>query len=88
MELTTDEIIEKCAEQCLRYTRNTLSSYKYERTCVACRYNVLGRKIELTKIQRKRVNFLNKIKISERKIKRIGIDVYRIYESVDFNDFF
>ena len=32
MELTEDEVIQKCAKQCLHCSRNTLLPYEYEFT--------------------------------------------------------
>ena len=53
MELT-DEIIEKNAKHCGHCNRNTLLPYEYEWTCSSCAFNLIKRKHELTKIQRKR----------------------------------
>ena len=43
------------------------------------------RKHELSKIQRKRINFTNRIKYAELKIFCICIDVCKIYEGNDFD---
>ena len=59
MELTEDEIIEKYGKQCRHCNRNILLPYEYEITCFSCRYNVNKRKQELSKIQRKKINFIN-----------------------------
>ena len=50
MELTEDEIMKKCAKQCLHCSQNTLLPYKYEWTCIACGYILTKRKQELSEI--------------------------------------
>ena len=62
MELTEDQIIEKYGKKCRHCNRNTLLPYEYEFTCFVCRYNVNKRKHELSKIQRKKINFINRLK--------------------------
>ena len=62
MELTEDEDIEKYAENCGHCKRNTLLPYQYEFTCVSCGFNVNKRKHELSKIQGKKINFINLLK--------------------------
>ena len=44
--------------------------------CISCGYNVIIQKIELTKIQREKLHFINRLKYAEKKIKRICIDVH------------
>ena len=56
MELTEDEIIQKYAKRCGHCNRNILLPYECEFTCVSCNYNVIKRKHELSKIQRKNIN--------------------------------
>ena len=51
-------------------------------------YNIIKRKKELTKIQRKKVIFINRTQYSQQKIFCICIDVYKIYEGNDFNRIF
>ena len=80
MELTEDERIEKYAKICGHCNRNTLLPYEYEFTCIACGYNVNKRKHELSKIQRKKINFINRLKNAEVKIFFICLDVYKIYQ--------
>ena len=46
---------------------------------------MIKRKHELSKIQRKRKNFLNQLKYAELKIFRICLDVYKIYEGKDYD---
>ena len=58
MELTEDEIIQKCGKCCGHCNRNTLLPYEYEWTCFSCGYNVNKRKYELSKIQRKKLILL------------------------------
>ena len=88
MELTEDQIIEKYAKKCLHCSRNTLLPYEYEYTCFSCGYNVNKRKHELSKIQRKKINFTNRLKYAEVKIFSICVDVYKIYEGDDFNEIY
>ena len=57
MELTEDEIIQKLAKNCRHCNRNTLLPYENEFSCFSCGYNVIKRKHELSKIQRKRNKF-------------------------------
>ena len=84
MELTEDEIIQKYGKLCGHCNRNTLLPYEYEYTCFSCGYNVIKRKNELSKIQRKKINFINRLKYAEQKIFCICIDVYKIYEYDDY----
>ena len=58
MQLAADEIIEKYGKQCRHCNRNTLSPYEHEFTGFSCGYVVITRKHELSKIQRKRINFM------------------------------
>ena len=58
--------------------------YEYEYSCVSCGYNVVKRKHELSKKQRKK-NFINRLKYAEQKKFCICIDIYKNYESTDFN---
>ena len=53
MESTEDQKIEKYAKQRKHCTRKTLLPYEYEFTCISCGHNVIKRKSELIKIQRK-----------------------------------
>ena len=85
MESTDDQIIEKHAKHCRHCLRNTLRPYEYEFTCFACGYNVIKRKNELSKIQRKRIIFFNRLKYAEHKIFCICIEVYKICEGNDFD---
>ena len=84
MELTEDKIIQKYAKTCRHCNRNTLLPYEYLWTCYSCGYNVNKRKHELSKIHRKKINFINRLKYAEQKIFCICIDVYKIYEGNDF----
>ena len=85
MELTEDEIIEKYGKRCGHCNRNTLPSFEYEFTCFSCGFNVNKRKHELSKIQRKKINFINRLKYAEVKMFSIYVDVYKIYEGDDFD---
>ena len=67
MELSEDKFIEKYAKHCGHCNRNTLLPYEYEWSCLSSVYNVNKRKHELSKIQRKKINFINRSKYAERK---------------------
>ena len=88
MNLSEDQIIEKYAKKCGHCNRNTLIPYEYEFTCFSCGYNVIKRKHELSKIQRKKINFINRLKYAEQKIFCICIDIYKFYEGNDFNEIY
>ena len=68
--------------------RNTLLPYEYELTCFSCGCNVHRRKHELSKIQRKKINFINRLKYAEVKIFSICVDVDKFYEGDDFDEFY
>ena len=68
MELTENETNKKNAEQCGHCSQKTLLRYEYEWTCTPCRYNVIKRKHELSKIQRKKLDFIITLKYPEHKI--------------------
>ena len=68
MELTEDESIQKYAKKCLHCNRNMLLPYEYEWTCFSCGSNVYKQKHELSKIQKKKINFINRLKYAELKI--------------------
>ena len=87
MELTEDEIIEKYGKHCEHCNRNTLLPYEYEFTCFSCGFNVNKRKHELSKIQRKK-NFINRLKYAEQKIFCIFIDLYMIYDGIDYDEIY
>ena len=88
MELTEDEIILKYAKNCGHCNRNTLLPYEYEFSCLSCGFNVSKRKHELSKIQRKKINFINRLKYAEQKIYCICIDVYKIYEGDNYDEIY
>ena len=54
----------------------------------SCGYNVAKRKHELSKIQRKKKNFINRLKYAEVKYFSISVDVYKIYESDDYDEIY
>ena len=88
MELTEDEIIQKYGKFCGHCKRNTLLPYEYDYTCVSCGYNVNKRKHELSKIQRKKINFIIGLKYAEVKIFSICVDVYKIYEGDNYDEIY
>ena len=61
MELTEDETIQKYGKNCGHCNQNILLPYDYEFICFPCGYNVIKRKHELSKTQRKK--FSQSIKI-------------------------
>ena len=79
MELTEDEIIQNYCKKYGHCNRNTLLPNQYECACFSCGYNVIKRKHELSKIQRNKLNFINRLKYAEVKIFSIGVDVYKIF---------
>ena len=79
MESTEDEIIEKYGKRCGRCNPNCLLPYEYEFTCFACGYSVIKQKHQLSKLQRKKINFINRSNYAEGKIFSICVDVYKIY---------
>ena len=83
--MTEDQIIEKYGKQCRHCLTNTPLPYEYEFNCISCGYNINKRKHEITKIQRKKVNFLKSFNYAEQKTFRICIDVYEIYENNDYD---
>ena len=88
MNLSEDEIIQKYGKHCAHCNRNMLLPYEYEWTCFSCGYNVIKRKHELSKIQRKKINFVNRLKYAEVKIFSICVDVYKIYEGDDYDEIY
>ena len=88
MELTEDEIKQKYAKRCGYCNRNTLLPYEYEFTCIVCGYNVNKRKHELSKIQRKKINFIHGLKYAEVKTFSICVDVYKIYDGNGYDKIF
>ena len=85
MELTEDEVIQKYRKRCGHCNRNTSLPYEYEFTCFSSGYNVKKRKHELSKIQRKEKNFINRLKYTEVKILPLCVDVYRTYDGNDYD---
>ena len=75
MNLSEDEFIQKYGKNCGHCNGDTLLPYDYEYTCFSCGYNVNKRKNELSKIQRKKINFINRLKYAEVKIFSICVDV-------------
>ena len=88
MNFSEDEIIQKYAKNCGHGNRNTLLPYEYEFTCFSCGYNVNKQKHEPSKVQRKKINFINRLKYSEQKIFCICIDVYDIYNGNEYDEIY
>ena len=74
MELTQGERFKKYAKKCGHCPRNTLLLYEFEFTCFSCGYNVIRQKNELSKKQRKKINFINRLKYAEQEIFCICIE--------------
>ena len=85
MKLSEEKTIEKYGKHCGHCNGNTLLPYEYEFICFSSGYNVMKRKHEFSKCQRKRINFINRLKYAEHKNFCICVDVYQIYESNDFD---
>ena len=85
MDLSEDQIIAKYGNKSRHCNRNTLLPYEYEFTCIVCGYNVNKRKHELSKIQRKKINFINRLKYAEVIIFSICVDAYKKYEGDDYD---
>ena len=88
MNLSETEIIQKYAMKCGHCERNTLLPYENEWTCFSCGFNVIKRKHELSKMPRKKINFINRLKDAERKIFCICIDVYKIYNGNAYDEIY
>ena len=84
MGLTEDETFKKYDTLCEHFDRKTLLPYEYEWTCFGCGYNVIKRKDELYKNQRKRINFINRLNYAEHRKFWICVDVYKLYDGIDF----
>ena len=85
MESTKDEIIQNYGKKCGQCKRNTLLPYEYEWTCISCEFNLIKRKSELSKNERKKINFINRIKHAEHNVFCICFEVYQLYEGDDYN---
>ena len=79
MDRSEDEIIEKYGKGCGHCNRDTLLPYAFEFTGISCRFNLIKRKHELSETQRKRINFINRLKYAERKLFCVCKDVNKIY---------
>ena len=86
MNLSEDENIQKYGKRCGHCNRNMLLPYEYEWTCFSCGYNVYKQKHELSKIQRKKINFINRLKHAEQKIFCICIDLFMIYDGNNYDE--
>ena len=63
MEITENQIIKNYAKHCGHCNQNTLLELEYDWTCVSCIYNVIKRKHELSKVQPKRKNINQLLKM-------------------------
>ena len=55
----------KKGKRCGHCNRNTLLPYEYEFTCFSCGFNVNKRKHELSEIQRRKINFINRLNMQK-----------------------
>ena len=88
MNLSEDENIQKYSKSCGHCNRNMVLPYEYGWSCFGCGFNVIKSKNELSKIQRKKINFINRLKYDELKTFCICIDVYKIYEGGDYDEIY
>ena len=88
MNLSEEEFIQKYAKNCWHCNRNTLLPYEYEWSCFSCNYVVSKRKNELSRNQRKKINFINRLKYAEVKILSICVDAYKIYEDDEYDEIY
>ena len=87
MQLTKDEKNQnfgKQREHC-HCNRKILPPYEYECTCFSCGYNVIKRKHVLSKTQRRKINFINRLKYAEQKIFCFCLEVYQINDGNVFD---
>ena len=75
MELTKNQIIENFNKNFDHWARQIFLPYEYEITCSSCGYNVIKRKHELSKISRKKLIFINRLKYAEHNLFCSCIDV-------------
>ena len=80
MNLSEGEVIGKNAKKCGNCNPNTFLAYEFEINCISCGFNLIKRKYELSKIQRKEINFKNRLKYAELKKYSICVDVCKIHE--------
>ena len=83
--MSEDEIIERYVKKCGPCNQNTLLPYSYEWTCISCGFNLIKGKHELSKIHRKKLNFVQRIKFAEQKLFCICIHVFKLYEGKDYD---
>ena len=88
MELSEDELIGKYGKKCGLCNRNNFLPYEHKFSFISCGYNVNRKKHKLSKIQRKKINFIKRLKYAEQKIICICVDVYKVYENGDFDKLF
>ena len=75
MELAENHIIAKHGKKSMHCTKNTLLPYEFEYICNACGYNVMKQRNELSKILRKKIKFMNRLKCAHHKLFCSCIDV-------------
>ena len=85
MELTEDEIIQKYGNRCGHCNRNSFLPQENERSCLSSGFKLIKRKHELSEIQRKKINFINRLKNAEQQKFCICLVVYKIYEGNDYD---
>ena len=85
MELSEEGIVRKYAKVSGQCNQNTLLPYEHEFICVSCGHNVKRRKHEISKIQRKKINLIDRLMYAGQKLFCICADVYKIYEGNDYD---
>ena len=83
--MSNDDTFEKYAKQCGHSGRNTPLPCEFEITCIACGYNVIRRKHHFFKIQRRKINFIGRLKYAAYKKFCICIEAYKIHEENDYD---
>ena len=83
--MSEDHNFEKLGKNCGSCSRNTLLPHDYEWTGLSCGYNKIKRKHELSKNQRKKINFVNRLKYAEQKFFCICVDICQITDGNDFD---
>ena len=91
MEVNEDKNYKKKAKQCMYCSRNSNSAYGNAGRCFLCGYNVMKRKVAITNLQRKNLDFINRRTFSWKKTiknytvvdrRRIGYDNIMMTESL------
>ena len=85
MNSSEDEIFEEYAKKHGHCLQNTLPPTEFEFSRISCGYNIIKKKNELSKIQRKRIIFVKRLKIAEHKMFCICLQVHKLYDRDDYD---